>query len=330
MFLVLWVFSSQFEDEIISTVDPLKCFTSRLTTSSSTFFVYYCIFKHFSITGNGGVISFNNIVVNSLIRSSIFYSCSSTGIGGGIYFNCQSGGGSILRNVCAFSCTGGNVGWETNSQFATIATSLTKINQIFFSSISQCAPAASDSRYTTINMRFGIQSGSNVNSTNNYVYYASGFRTDSPVSCSYSFFTIANNFASHRHCFYVLRGSGIRKLEHSNLIGNNSPYDGGIVFAIYSVVFSVSDCIFYNNLDCLFFAEASCSISVSNTVADHDYTLKSGPVSTNNISTTFIQTWQLLNFHSHVCNTDRHITMNINRKTIFLPFLVLYVLFPFL
>jgi len=107
-------------------------------------------------------------------------------------------------------------------------------------------------------------------------------------------------------CIYFYSSSGITiSISYANIIQNNSPLSGGVVYVYGAGSIKMMYCIFQDNQNTLF-CEYQGSLEVSHSFIDHSGSFStSTSVSTSN-NNSFISTitYQLQFFNSLHCNAD--------------------------
>jgi len=256
-------------------------------------FIDRCLFVRLSsFSGDGGVIYVNTGISNLSIMFTTFETCSvsSSHSGGAIYFNSIN---STLDFVCAYGCKAGIY------NFARIITS--NIDNLTLVTITSCSNNYEGA--SPILMDGGHQRTSFVNVSLNYNDFVGIFTIDNPSSSSLSFISFSHNRILKNEGFGCYRGS--TSLSYANIIHNNSPGSGGIVYASQSATIDLTYCVIYNNENTLFCIGTSGSISISNSYISHNSTLKSGTVSFNsNITYSLIQSYPIEFLGTYLCHAN--------------------------
>ena len=217
MFLLLSLFDDFFSINSFLLQNPNK----RITKSYFQTYIYNSIFTSLFFNGNGGAISYNNVIIELLIENCIFFECGANDFGGAISFLCSNNGGCVLNKVCGFQCYILNTNNMQGGQFSFINTNNNKINEVHFTSITKCYNSTIGSKNNVILLKSGEQIIKNLNSSSNSLMRYSGFSIHQSVSSNISFCTIINNKVSNEIVLWFYQG--IHNVYYLNIIKNNSP-----------------------------------------------------------------------------------------------------------
>ena len=245
------------------------------TNIENNFFLFNCLFMRVSMyNGNGGVISIENILCNMEILESSFFSCSSTGTGGSIYFTSSNiSSKSLLKKICGLYCFALNY----NFGLISISSSL-NTNSIYDSTLSYCLTTNINYGNSILLLFFGNQTTSNLNTSNNYGKIRSGFSKGLPNLDFGSFLTIYNNTTPTQMCIDINSISTCQYI-FTNIIKNNGPQFGVILNQNDGQKY-FSNFIFYDNSNYLFVNLGNNPIILSNCYIFHTNTsIFSGPYS---------------------------------------------------
>lgn len=236
-------------------------------------------------SGSGGVFYVSGGSYNMNVSYSMFFGCTSSDIGGAIYFVSSR---SDLRMICASKCfasSSKHFGWI----FATV------VNYVELFSITSCSDSFSS--YRPIEIESGDMTVSKLNCSLNKAIEVSGVVIDTPKTFTCSFCTFSNNKASKSICICLFRNSGIFKFV--NIIGNNSPTGSGVIYVSNSGSYQMSFCIFYLNQNALFYIFSG-SLQISNSMISHvGFT-----TITNNNTLRSGETYFIEFYGSYYCATD--------------------------
>jgi len=133
----------------------------------------------------------------------------------------------------------------------------------------------------------------------------SGILINSSSSFTSSQCTFSNNKVSHSICIYIYSDSGTITMSYANIVHNNSPSYGGVVF-VNGAFPMMMYCIFKNNQNTLFCVYQG-SLEVSHSFIDHSassFSTSTAVSTSNNNSLTNTITYQLQFFNSIHCNAD--------------------------
>jgi len=91
----------------------------------------------------------------------------------------------------------------------------------------------------------------------------------------------------------------------ANIVHNNSPSGGGVIFANGAGSKKMMHCIFMNNQNKLFYVNSGSSLEVSHSFIDHPSGSLSGGVAVSMINQSIAaNTYQMQHFNSYHCNAD--------------------------
>jgi len=256
-----------------------------------------CFFsRSFQLNGFGGVIYINGGTYSMNISNSIFFSCACSINGGAIFFSSDI---SILKMICAQGC------YAESYHFAYIqAINSNKGDGL---SINNCSYLGAG--YYPLWLQSGDQFVEKVNSSMNNALQSSGIGISSPSSFISSHCTFSNNNASHSICIYF--SSNIGSMSYANIVHNNSPSWGGVVYSSGTGSCHFTYCIFDLNQNTLFYLNSG-SMEISHSMISHANTFSSMNSiqfqNNNSVDTSFPpiprQTYQIQFFNTHYCHTD--------------------------
>jgi hypothetical protein len=253
-----------------------QTYSSRQTFSSTAIYISNCLFKSITSTSShGGALYYCRSGTNYfLVESSSFFSCNtSSGYGGAIYVyntdNCQS----VLYEVCGYDCC------STHSspyyQFAWIRVNggISNKNYVYYSSITRCVNANSNSRYTLSLYNANICCRS-VNISLNKCQLYSGIYcypcTDyNSYTCSFSYSTFADNVANGYTCILLSKEPAKYEIKSCNIIRNTqgSLNTEGTIYTSGNLMIEDS-CILENKANYIFYQRSSYIITLSNCTVD--------------------------------------------------------------
>ena len=259
-----------------------------------------CYFSRLSaiVDTNGGVIAVWGSSYSMIINFYMFYNCASgnSGDGGAIYFYSTN---SSLIMICANRCSCASDSYSGN--FAILSAS--QVNHVEYLSVTHSSPTKLGRK--SIYLIMGNQRMDNTNSSMNNAREASGVYIESPSSFTSSHCTFSNNQVSSHQCLYLSSSTGTISIDFTNIVHNNSPYDG-VVSSGGTVSKNLMFCVFKNNSDHLFCVYSG-SLDISHSFIIHSSSSFSTRTSVstiiNNTNTT-TNTYQLQFFNSFHCNAD--------------------------
>jgi len=254
-----------------------------------------CFFsRSLTYSGKGGVININGGSYSMLINYSMFFCCVCNNWGGAIWFVSSN---NYLKMICAHNCSCGS---SFYCHFGYIYTS--HVSQVEYLSLSLCSHSTSGC--FSMELDSGNQKVDNKNSSMNNAINGPGIWIYSPSSFTSSHCSFSNNNASGCICLCFYSSSGTVSMSCANIVHNNSPSWGGVVYAEGEGSRKMIYCIFHNNQNYLF-CTYSGSLEVSHSYIYHSSSFSaSNAVSTTNNSLTNRITYQVQFFNSHFCNAD--------------------------
>jgi hypothetical protein len=188
---------------------PSQTYSLKQTPSNTYLYVLNCLFSSITSTGNGGALSCTSVTY-LLVESTSFFSCKiSGGNGGAIYFYNTNSGQCVLHEVYGYDCctTNNNYGLfiQTN-----VKNDISSKNYINYSSISGCV---NENTWDTLYVNNGKIFCPSFNMSNNkckgdsvLCYPLSYYNT---VTCSFSYSSFADNFATQRTWFILWTGGAV-------------------------------------------------------------------------------------------------------------------------
>jgi len=264
---------------------------------SNSFNIFDCFFTRLhSFNGNGGVIFCSASGYSLDLERSMFFSCSSSGRGGSVYFSSSN---SKILMICSNQCIA-----QGDAHFALIL--LSQNGHFNFSSINNCTYNLRD---VTLWPWGGSQTLESSNISKNTCRLASSLLVHSPISFSISRFTIYGNQATQSQCIWLYANSGT--ISFSNIVNNNSPNGKGVIYTDSASSYTIEYCIFHGNSDSLFFSEVGSSLTIRNNYIHHS----SYTDSANNNSILLVKEYPLEHFRSFYCNQfSEGLTFHIQGK----------------
>jgi len=241
----------------------------QVNGSSFGYHILNCVFSDmYSNRGSYDLVVVNGVIyfrtthsVDLFVEDCVFCECSA----GGIYFNCGNNGASMLMRICAYNCHTSLSDFKSG-QFAYVITKNIKRNDIDLVSISHCGREVSSDKSHPIYLLYGNQKVSYLNSSNNKVYWYSGFSSDAALTFNMTYSSFYDNFASHSVCIYyhIAQRNNDQKFSFCNFVRNISPVSPG-VFVInndyneheFDFLYLI-DCIFQDNQNDLFYNSNRC------------------------------------------------------------------------
>ena len=269
-------------------------------TVSTDFSINSCYFtRTFAYSGRGGIFYCYNAKFNVLLNNCIFFECYSTSNGGAIYFYALKRYSTVEMNrICANSCfTTLNHGY----QFAYIVNyqsmeSYTKWNLI---SLTRCNNQVNGD--TTFALRASDIVLNYLNSSYNINSHISAFEIVLPSKFTSSYCSIINNYVSTSRQI-VLNGNNNNQLSFYNVVNNNNPSTTYGVISNWKDQYTISDSIFYNNINTLFYTHSGL-LKIINCKIFHNsqYTTFEGTISTSNIIYQQTITFPISHLNTYKC-----------------------------
>ena len=266
--------------------------TQIINMDYENLFINFCSFYNLL---NSSIYLLNSNIINLLIENCLFYSCSNYGDGGAIYINSNTN--IILNKICSYNCFSTLETIYSYGQFCFSSSKTNKNHNFYFCSIIKCSSNAGNSRTTTLRASGGNQIIKNINFSLNNVLYISAIQSIDSNSFYGLHCTLSNNNASFGQSLNFHNGIN-RTLIKFNLISNISPYQG-VVYMYLNSVLIISDCIFIDNKNILFFNEQSI-LTIKNSFILHFYTLTSGIVSLSS-NGAYKSSYIIDHYYTHLC-----------------------------
>jgi hypothetical protein len=252
-----------------------ETFTSKQSPSGTGVYVSNCLFRSIWLSsGNGGALYCSSSITYFLVESSSFFSCKTTsGYGGAIYFE-NSGGQSVLYEVCGYDCCSTHSNPYCQFAYLIVNNAASYINYFNYSSISHCVNEASNSNYI-LRLCYGKICCPSVNmSMNKCQYYSSitcnTFVDSSLVSCSISFSTFTDNTANGYSCIILWTTGAKYEIKSCNILRNKQGTLGtyGTIYTTGNLMIEGS-CILENTANRNFHqGDSSYRITISNCTVD--------------------------------------------------------------
>jgi hypothetical protein len=269
-----------------------QTYTSRQSPSGTNVYVSNCLFISITSSSAGSAL-YCTSVTYFLVESTSFFSCkTSSNHHGAIYFY-NSGGQSVLYEVCVYDCctTGGGYNYQFGYiQVGNLATSKNYVNH---SSISRCVNEISSS-WHILGLCYGKTFCPSVNISLNKCYYSSAIAcwptSDSNCvtgSLTYSSFT--DNNAIMDSCIWLDRGGANFEIKNCNILRNTqgSLDTHGTILTSEKLIISDS-CILENIANRIFHqVSSSYTTTLSNCTVDKT-TYNQNLVTQNTVTKSFI------------------------------------------
>ena len=275
-----------------------SCNINRITNFGTNFYILYCIFQNFSIIGKGSTIFLNQFSTNFLIEYSSFYFCSSSDIGGAIFFETTLNGGFILNKICSYYCF---TGISKYGQFFYSSLNNLNLNQINYLSISFCSPNHDIDRRDPFRQSGGNQKQFGINSSFNKAFYNNAFVVIYSTKFESKFNTFSNNIGKNNHASLLFQSSN-GFLNNSNIINSTSP-TYGIITVWTDGNYQLFNCIFYFNQNILFATANNGILLIKNSYIYHDPNNYGSLLIHNNFNNNYIyfSSYKLLHYNTFYC-----------------------------
>ena len=307
MFLNFFLFHSL---EFNNTCINLNSFSENETgyfNISNSYLIENCYFERLNtFVERGGVFYFYNIFVDLIIKSTIFFSCSSLKHGGAIYLNSIDNKSSYqFFFSCAYECYSHI--YHMFGYFHLSGNSTNEINQL---SLIKCYKENTNGN-EIIFLVGSIQNVNFLNSSNHKVNSYSAFLTQNPLIFRGNFWTINNNTANSFPTIYLyLNYNNI--LKYINIVSNNVGLNGIIYHKEGN--YSFLNSVFYLNKGNLFFSTNG-YLEIINCMINHNELILTG---NGILITQYINlnnnTLQISHFSTYYCKNNvenLYITCNI-------------------
>ena len=268
--------------------------------SSSDLMIDTCYFQRTTeFSGYGGIIFCSNIVSTMNLQNCIFHQCFCSHGGGAIYFYCDnSESGVFMRKVCANRCYSGNNQWY---QFALIWVSNQAKNIIELQYLTTYLCNNNINNYCSFNLVRGNMSLLNFNSSQNINKEYSGIYIYGPTILNSRYCTYFNNSVDqYRTIMLETTQSSDIIISCNNIINNNSPQNYGVI-TNWGGIYTFNNCIFYNNLNILFFVQSG-ELTIYNCKINHlGQNIFQGVVNNNDNFFFLTSSFNLLHLNTYLC-----------------------------
>jgi hypothetical protein len=266
-----------------------QTYTSRQTFSDTSVYISNCLFRSITSGSDGGAL-YCTSVTYLLVELTSYFSCStSSRYGGALYFSNTGSGQCVLHSVCGYDCCSTYTS-RSDGQFARIYVNngLTSKNYVNYSSIVRCVNQISGSYYV-----LWLSSGRiycpSINISMNKCPYISSihcnpFTDSNSFTCSLTYSTIADNFASISVLIYLTTGGANYEINNCNILRNTQGYHGTDgTFCTYGNLMIKDSCILENIAYYIFRQYSSYTITLSSCTIDS--TSNDGRLTTENTVT---------------------------------------------
>jgi hypothetical protein len=250
-----------------------KVYGTRQTPSDTSVYVSNCLFGSITSSSAGGAL-FCDSVTYLLVESSSFFTCTtSASSGGAIYFSYGSGQ-CVLHEVCGYDCYSTYTS-SSYGQFAYIYVNnvASSKNYVSYSSISRCV-YTSYYTYNILDLRNGNICLPSVNISLNKIYarsavYCTPSVDSNSVTCSLSYSSFADNFATESACIQLYRSGAKYEVISCNVLRNTDTTSSRGTFYTYGNVLFEDSCILENKATYIFrFGSSSYTVTLSNCTID--------------------------------------------------------------
>jgi hypothetical protein len=248
-----------------------KTYSSRQNPSNSYVYFSNCLFISISSTSGHGGALYCTSATYFLVESSSFISCkTSGGYGGGIFFQ-NTGGQSVLYNVCGYDCCSTHSNPYYQFAYLYVNNAASSKNYVNYSSITRCVSEKSGSHYT-LRIFYGKICCPSVNISMNKcqhysVIYCDSYSDSNLVTGLFSYSTFTDNNAFGYMCI-CLWNSAKYEMKSCNVLRNTqgdiSSY--GTFYTNGNTMIEDS-CILENNANTIFYIYSN-TITLSNCTVD--------------------------------------------------------------
>jgi hypothetical protein len=266
-----------------TTLNSSQC-SSKQTLSTSSVYVFNCLFDKCTITGGNGGALLCTSVTYFFVESSSFFSCkTSSGQGGAIYLSSSNCLQSVLYAVCGNDCFATSYG---PFAFLIINNAASNKNYVNYTSIARCVGYTSN-HGETMRFDYGRTYCPSVNMSNNNFYCIPGIVSTptvdpSSVTSLFSYSTFADNRASQFSCLWCNRGGAKYEMKYCNILRNTQASSSyGIIFARGNLMIEDS-CILENRAPTYIIYQEDTSYTITLSNCTIDSTSKYGNVITQN------------------------------------------------
>ena len=261
--------------------------------------------------GNGGGLNLNHLDSNLIFIKSTFLNCYvSNYTGGGFYFNGKT---CYILNICGFNCSTEGSPDSTPINIGMFSRTISKFNNINnFSSIHFCADKHiyDKNRVFSYLIEGGSISINNLNSSKIFFQRYSGLSSTSFENSIMKFSTFYN--CSLRLYCLVLSHSSLEPflMQFCNIVENHQ-IDHGMIRAHLTGKINISNSIFKNNYNILFFSNIDAFIFVHSSSLIHSFSFSSGNIFFQNTLTLNTPTFLIYHINFNKCYAENPINLTI-------------------
>ena len=251
-----------------------------------------CFFSRISnLNGDGGVIYlYGGDFLN--VTNVMFSSCSAT-YGGAVY-SISNKVTNFVR-ICAFKCNASSGHFYQNLYVDETKIDYLSVNHCGNYSYGQGSLRLANTKVVHQNSNHSL----NKNSMNSAIHYY----FPSSLSCLYCNF--CNNHASDTVVIMFQSGSGTRKMEYSNIVGNTQGqlYGDGIIKVGNTGEYQMISCVFSENNAVLFSIYAD-TLTLSKCWVNHQSSISKSRLTQIQVSLGVTYQISMLQFYSYFCKAD--------------------------
>jgi hypothetical protein len=232
-----------------------QTYSSRQTPSNTGVHVLNCLFRTITSSNDGGALYCSTSVTYLLIESTSFISCKTSLNGGAIHFS-NANGQCVLYEVCGYDCSTTN-NYRTQFVYTLVKNGISSKNYINYSTISRCVNENSDAWYLLL-LNNGKICCPSVNISMNKDRGESNYFVPSSdsnsVTCSLSYSSFTDNFATYCTCIIFWRSSAKFEIKSCNILRNTQSTlsSEGTIYSIGELTISDS-WILQNKANYIFF-----------------------------------------------------------------------------
>jgi hypothetical protein len=274
--VLLQYFRTAWNDHFPGTNSPnyySQKYTSRQNPSATSVYVSNCLFISITSSSAGGAL-YCSSVKYFLVESTSFFSCKTSSTSYGAIYFYNSGGQSVLYEVCAYDCCTTGGGYDYQFAGINVGNAASYKNYVNYSSISHCVNEISSSNFI-LALCYGKTFFPSVNISLNKCYYHLAIACWPTVDSNYvtgslTYSSIADNHALGANCILLNTGSTKSEIKSCNILRNTQGF-----LDTYGTIYSneklmiYDSCILENIANRIFHqASSSYTTTLSNCTVD--------------------------------------------------------------
>jgi len=280
--------------------------------SSNSIFVSKCLYSDISNKdGKGGSLCLEMHQGDLYIEESTFFNCSSIEDGGAMYILLSGQHVFYLCYVCGAHCISGP---SKQGQFGCFLSENKNESLIECISIAACSHHWEGKRSICFSILGGNQSISNLNCSSCRIHSISSLSIESTSFFSGEFLNIVDNYAES-HMGILLGGwQSAPSISYMNCVRNCSPLLCGILCASGGVKGYVSQSVFVDNDNTLFFTSRLSIMFISNSSVRHSDHMTDGKIELIYMKPDSLPTIAFSHYSTYFCFAEAPIQIPVPTK----------------